>query len=289
MAQQEKLAKIRRAITHLKVAVCLPANRPFLSMLLTCIVATSLTTGCSESTKRKWKYRSPEENYRNALEAEHADVRRDAVVRIAESKYADSDTAFQVLDAAARTDPQTQIRCIAIRALACYDDDRPISTLLAILKATKGDQRALPANEDVRWEAALALIMLEEKGFLANGDRDTALTIYIQMVEPDQARRVRIAGTAALGAFQNRKVFAPLISTLRDRDFAIADCAERSLIKLTGVTHDYNADVWAKWLTDTDDPFANAGHIPEITRPAGPSWWDKQVRAWRRGLKLSNE
>ena len=275
------------------ITACMPeAGRSSLQGafgILLCVLGTCaiVVPGCSDATKRQWKYRSPQENLRNALEAQHADLRRDAVVRIGESGYFNSENAFGVLDAVARTDPQPQIRCIAIRALARYRDDRPVDTLLAILQATPGDQRALPANDDLRWEAALALMLFEERGLLAEKHRQATCSIYLEMLGPARPRRLRIAAVAALGSFKDRRVFPPLISAVRDRDFAVADCAERSLIKLTGTTHSYDADAWARWVAATADPFANAGYIPPTTRPAGPSWWDKQVRAWRRGLKLS--
>ena len=63
---------------------------------------------------------------------------------------------------------------------------------------------------------------------------------------------------------------------------------EWRLIALTGVTHNYDANEWESWLASAADPFARAGQKPLTTRPAGPTWFDQQIRAWRRGLKLGN-
>jgi len=254
------------------------------------ILALSLP-GCSDATKRQWKPRSAEENYRLALEAEHPDDRRDAVTRIGESRHRDSEDAFHILDAVARTDPVTQIRCIAIRTLGAYKDGRPVRTLLTILRAGKdaaadGSTEALPAGDEVRWEAARALLALEQRDVLSPEERSAACDLFIQLVRSDPSRNVRIVSTQALGGFQDPQVFTPLMNALRDPDFMIADSAERSLIALTGVTHDYDADAWAQWLSETSEPFQYAGRTPPTTRPAGPTWWDKQERAWRRALKL---
>ena len=248
-----------------------------------------MSPGCAEQDKRLWVYRSPQQNYRTALESERGDERREAVARIAESYYYDSPEAFAVLEAAARTDPVSQVRCIAIRAFAYYKDDRPVAALLTILQAKAGSEQALPADDDIRWETVRALLALTRRGVLKGDQRPLARDILIKLLETDPSRNVRIVAAEALGEFKDREVLAPLIRSLRNRDFAIAERAERSLIALTGTTHDYDANAWEAWVASTKDPFAHAGETPQTTRPAGPTWWDQQARTWRRALKLQNE
>jgi hypothetical protein len=77
-----------------------------------------------------------------------------------------------------------------------------------------------------------------------------------------------------------------LIELLRSNDYGMANRGERSLIRLTGLTHEYDPDEWEAWLAATDDPFARAGENPIADRPAGPNWFDRQIRAFRRGLNL---
>jgi len=257
--------------------------------LLVCTAFGALPTGCAEQDKRPWIYRSPQQNYRTALEAEHADARRDAVARIAESTYYDSENAFAVLDAVARTDPVSQIRCIAVRAFSLYKDDRPVGPLLTILQARSRSQEALPADEDARWETVRALLALIRKGVVSDEFRPIARDILIKLLETDPSRNVRITSAEALGEFKDREVLAPLIRSLRNKDFGIAERAENSLISLTGVTHDYDATAWEAWVASAQDPFAHAGETPPVTRPAGPTWWDQQDRAWRRALRLNTE
>jgi HEAT repeat protein len=254
------------------------------------ILFLTTTTGCSDATKRKWTYRSPSTNYRNALEAENADVRRDAVARIAESRQMDSEDAFHVLDVVARTDPVTQIRCVAIRAFSRYDDARPVPTVLTVLQAGPESTDSLPNNDTIRWDAATVLVTLLEKGLLTPDQQTTARNLFLAMIDESNVRNLRLVGLEGLGYVQQQEVMRPLIRSLRaEEDFAIADAAETSLIKLTGRTFDYDPDAWEEWLEQTSDPFAHAGEMPDIQRPKGPTWWDRQKRAWRRGLKLGYE
>jgi HEAT repeat protein len=249
-------------------------------------VVILLVVGCSEADKRKWQRHTPEQNFTAALESTNADLRREAVVRIGESSYWASEDAFPVLDAVARTDPVPQVRCISIRVLARYRDDRPVKPLLEILTATSAEGDALPGNDDVRWEAARALTEMQRNLLLTAEQQNTACDLFVQLLRSDRSRNVRIVSTQALGGFQDRRVLTPLINCLRNEDFMIADSAERSLIVLTGQTHEYDADAWSKWVEQTPEPFANAGRPVTTTRPAGPSWWDAQQRAWRKTLKL---
>lgn len=254
--------------------------------LIGMLLAALPMAGCSDHQKRTWKPRSPADNYRTALEAQNADERRDAVARIAESSYVTSEDAFQVLDAVARTDQVSQTRCIAIRALATYKDARPITTLLMILQATTGAKEALPPDDDVRWETVVAMTQLSRKGGLTGQVPVLVRDILIRLADTDTSRNVRIAAIEALGEFKERPVLLPLVRSLRTQDFAVAERAEGSLIRLTGETHYADADAWEKWLASTEEPFANAGRIPPSTRPSGPNWFEEQKRAFRRAIKL---
>lgn len=249
------------------------------------VVLLAAMAGCSEADKRKWQHRTPEENFTTALESSSADLRREAVVRIGESNYWETQDAFHVLDAVARTDPVPQVRCIAIRVLARYENDLPIKALFTILTADEPQVGALPADDDVRWEAARALLELQHRSLLSPEQENTACELFIRMQRSDRSRNVRIVSTQALGTFKDRRVFAPLIHSLRDRDFMIADSAERSLMALTGHTHHYDAEAWNRWLEQTEDPFAEAGSPVSTTRPAA-NWWDQQQRFWRKTIKL---
>lgn len=256
-----------------------PTGRVLMVLLL------AIIAGCSQADKRKWQHRTPEENFATALESSSADLRREAVVRIGESNYWETQDAFHVLDAVARTDPVPQVRCVAIRVLARYENDQAIETLFTILAADEPQAGALPADDDVRWEATRALLELQQRGLLSPEQENTACELFIRLQRSDRSRNVRIVSTQALGTFKDRRVFVPLIHSLRDPDFMIADSAERSLMALTGRTHHYDAEAWNRWLEQTEDPFAEAGSPVSTTRPAA-NWWDQQQRFWRKAIKL---
>ena len=258
---------------------------PLIAILTVCCVLP----GCSAHKKRQMKYRSSKQNFTTALESEDANARRDAVVRIAESGYFASDDGFIVLDTVARTDPAQPIRCVAIRALGRYDDHRPIATLLAVLDTDDAKPDALPADDNVQWETVTALTQLAGKDLLTDPQRELVRDVLIKMLEAETSRNVQIEAAKGLHFFPDRSVLLPLIRLLRGNDFALADRAERSLIALTGTTHHYDADAWETWLAATQDPFQNAGQTPDIPESAGPSWWDKKKRDFRRAIRLNND
>lgn len=258
-----------------------------ISLCLCASVVQLTVSGCSAADKRKWKHYTREQNLSTALDSTNGDLRREAVARIGQSSYFASADAFHVLDAVARTDPIAQVRCVAIRILGRYDDERPVKTLTTILNAAGPGGEAVMPTDDVRWEAADALAAMQAKGFLSENEQNTACEMFIQFMRADLNRNVRITATRALGSFKDRSVFKPLFDALRNKDFMIADNAEQSLMALTGTTHDYDAEAWAKWLEQTPDPFASAGKPVATSRPAADvTWWDEQQRIWRRAIKL---
>ena len=115
--------------------------------------------------------------------------------------------------------------------------------------------------------------------------RHTACDVLLTLLTTDPSRNVRLATLEALSGIQEIRVLQALVRSLRTSDFAVADIAEQSLIALTGTTHSYDADAWEKWLAETNEPFAHAGRPVPTSHPAGPSWWDKQKRAFQRAIK----
>jgi HEAT repeat protein len=260
------------------------------AVLVLVLGAVLCMTGCSRQAKRQMKYGSINKAAPVALPEDlahsNADERREAVAALAEGREVTRPEVFAILDAVARTDPVSQIRCVAIRGLGRYGDDRPVRTLLAVLQASKQGDKALPPDEDIRWESLRALINLDQRKAFTSPQRDLLRDACIRMAEFDPSRNVRIAATEMLGHFRDRAVLAPLIRLVRNTDFAIAERAELSLIALTGVTHDYDPDAWETWVANTKDPFEKAGQTPVTTRPTPPTWFQQQGRAFRRAIKL---
>lgn len=234
------------------------------------LLLLTMLPACSDRQKRTWRIRSASENYRLALEAANPDDRRDAVASIGESGYVTSEDAFAVLDAVARTDASMYVRCVAVSAFKRYRDDRPVDALLAILQATPENKTsALPPGDDLREAAATVLADLAARGLVNDPWREPACDVFVKLAEAGAPRPARVVALRALGGFLDRRVLPPLLAALRERDFALADAAERSLIALTGTTHDYDPEAWEKWLANAEDPFANAGRQPPTSRPKG--------------------
>lgn len=211
--------------------------------------------GISAETRDKWKRFSPAQNYDIALHDESADARRRAIVRIADSGRATEEDAFRVLDVAARTDPSSQVRCAAIRALKTYWDPRPVDTLLAILNPKGRSGEALPATPEVRWDATEALARLSENAILPDPLRDEATDVFVTLLLHDTSRDVRMAAARGLGALPDDRALRALIASLRHKDFGIAYEAHGALVRLTGQTFEYDADAWEAWLKTAANPF----------------------------------
>ena len=273
-------------------------NRPCWATLTLLVLAPLIlqivVPGCSRGTRRKMSLRSASTNYKLALpddlSTSNPNERLDAVIRIAESGYVDSDNAYAVLDAVARTDPQQQIRCIAVRAFTRYDDARPFSTLLTVMRATQESENALPPGNDLRWDCVAVMVELMDEGLLPEGLRDDVRDVFIDALQRDASRNVKIAAAEGLGHIQDSQVFRPLINALRLKDFAMADRAESALIQLTCVTHHYAAHAWEQRLANTAQPFAHAGETPaDATVSKKPGFWSERKRGFKKAIGLGGE
>jgi len=210
--------------------------------------------------REKWRVFSPEQNYEIALKAENADARRRAVGRIGRSRQAASEDAFAVLDAVARTDPNDQTRCVAIRVLMGYDDPRPVTTMLAILDPKPDRPEALPASPPVRWDATAALVEFQARGLIGDDRSREALDVLLRLALHDGNRDVKRTAVVGLGSFRDVRAVRALIAALRDKDYGIAHEAAKSLRALTGRDYQLDADGWESWLNAASDPFdSNAG------------------------------
>jgi HEAT repeat protein len=246
-------------------------------LLLAGLAAFSLVTpfGCSE-TRRKWdeSRRTPRQWLDIALESQSADERRTAVEHIARSREATSAWAVAAFDSIARTDIDATVRVAALRGLRPGAGPQTVPLLLKLLAGGEpsADVRAAPAI--VRWEAAALLRDLGRRGAVDAGQQAEAVDVLIARADHDEDRNVRITALEALGSFREPKVLTALVAALRERDFAIQSAAEQSLTRLTGVSHNYDADEWSAWLSKTPDPFANAP--PDGPEPGGKrEWWSR--------------
>jgi hypothetical protein len=212
--------------------------------------------------------RSPQQYMLVAVSDPDADLRRDAVARIARSDVYDRDWAVQGLIAIALLESDPQARCVAVRALARGGDPRATEALLKLLNHLDQPQHEVRPPDDVcRWDAAGGLAALSSRGQVPEEAREAvAATLLKVLHDPD--RHVRISAARGLGYYNTAEVLRGLIAGLRDRDFAVARECEMSLVRLTGVTHDCDGYAWTAWLEQNSErAFAHAGDVPASRRP----------------------
>ncbi len=233
------------------------------------LVLAGCEGGISAETREKFKRFTPAQNYDIALHDENADARRRAIVRIVNSGHATSDDAFRVLDVAARTDPNAQVRCAAIRALATYKDPRPVDGILAVLNAGKHPDQVVASTTAVRWDAAEALERFCDRGLVPPDRLADAADTFVGLLLHDPSRDVKMTAARGLGSLADARVLRPLIASLRYKDFGVAYEARNALVRLTGQPHEYDADAWEAWLKAAPDPFSRTEPVASQPATAG--------------------
>lgn len=249
---------------------CTPDLR---TILLLGFAAIALVSGCDDS-KRRWEEsrRSARQWLDVALESDQADDRRRAVEALADKPEATTEWAVTAFDSIARTDVDPTVRVAALRGLSKSAGPKTVPTLVKLLKSGDPPPDVNRPPAVVRWEAALLLRDISRAGKLDAGQSEEVIEVLLSRADTDDDRNVRIAALEGLANFRETRVLSGLVLALKERDFAIQSAAENSLRTLTGQSHNYDADEWAKWLSDTSDPFAAASAAP--APPAKhKSWW----------------
>lgn len=245
-------------------------------------VGALLTGGCSDaqvdaSVQKLFKpRRSPQQYMIIAVSDTDPDIRRDAVVKVAESKKYDEEWAIKGFIAIALLENDPQARCVAVRALGHTGDARAVETCLKILNYRKHPpEQVQPPDDLCRWDATAALAELAA-GALPDEWRADVRDTLLEHLKGDSDRHVRIAAAEGLRHFPEAAVIEGLIHGLRDQDFAVVDRCEDSLAQLTGVTHDCDPYLWEQWLeANGDDMFARAGTLPASRKPPYDNRWGK--------------
>ena len=120
---------------------------------------------------------------------------------------------------------------------------------------------------------------------MADQDQPQLRSTFARLVQEDEDRNVRLEAARGLGCLgADRTTLDVLVAALSDRDFGVVYESEQSLIRLTGMTFDYDPQAWTDWLGNTPDPFALAGHTPTSLMPERLSWWQRGVRGVRRTI-----
>ncbi|MBI5368468.1 MAG: HEAT repeat domain-containing protein [Planctomycetes bacterium] len=183
--------------------------------------------------------------------AADADVRRDAVVALGETR---DPAAVPVLADRLLKDPDNLVRATAARALGRVRDRSTGPYLVAALK---------DAHEMVRWEACVAL-----------GDVQDPATIpdLVRVLDSDECADCRREAAKSLGALLAKDALESLIAALSDRDEGVRKAAWDALKGITGQPFPRERAPWEVWfrnLPATPPPAARAP-TPAAAAPAAP-------------------
>jgi len=220
-----------------------------------------------------------------ALEGDNPDVRRDQIVQLSKTRWVGRDTVVRGLALVARTDSSPSVRCAAIRGLGASRTPGAIEPLLGILAADGGRDPAVVAPDaTVRWDSVAVLSQLLAARVDVGSNGDAVRTTAIRLLGNDPSRDVRIVAAELLGSFQEREVLDALIAALDQRDFGVVYECERSLMRITGQSHDYDPVAWRQWLQQADNPFADAGRLDDKLSRRQPNWFRRTWDSTRRTL-----
>lgn len=209
-----------------------------------------------------------------AVEGSNPDLRREAVVTVAESNARNEPLAIDGFVAIARVEADPRVRCAAIRALREVNDPAVIDTLVRIVDY---DRRARPEVRrptiDVRREATAALVHWLDQPALV-GERRQAVRDALLVALRDNNYHARAEAARGLANFpHDRTVLEALIRALDDDKFTVVYAADQSLETVTGVTQPASQRAWREWYRDhRGDPFAARG-AQEADEPER-AWYD---------------
>jgi HEAT repeat protein len=218
-----------------------------------------------------------------ALEADNPDVRREAIVRLARTRYVGHDQAVRGMALVAESDPSSCVRKAAIRGLELSYRPEAFETYLRVLApADQRDPKVSPPDGQVRSEAANSMLHLVAGGLEPGEQEPEIRSTAIRLLQTDRNRDVRIEAARLLGFLQSTDSLDALIAGLRQRDFGVAYACERSLMRLTGRSHEYDPEAWSVWREQSSDPFADAGLLDDELEGRDKSWWRRSWDSTRR-------
>ena len=244
-------------------------------MRLFAALALVLLAGCSGRglTER----RTPQQDMLVAVSDPNPDQRRVAVARVAGSSRRSEDWAVRGLVVMALLEEDSQARGVAIRGLVDTCAPRAAETLVKVLswRSWPADE-VRPPDDVARWDAAEGLARLSARGAISDQLRPKVAAVFVDRLSLDSERHVRLAAARGLGWYEGSDVLRALIAALRDADFAVVYEAEGSLARITGRTHDCDAEAWEAWLAEVEpDSLARADRLPGSRRPHYTNGFEK--------------
>ncbi|MCP4589716.1 MAG: HEAT repeat domain-containing protein [bacterium] len=247
-------------------------------------------TGCGRSHTRFKHPRLMNEGdcaacLETALEAESPDARREAVVHLSKTDQLSNEVVIRGLSTIAETDRSDAVRTSAVRALAKSGAPEAVGPLVKLaFRADEEVEARRPRAGAVRWAAMEGLDPLLRADRLSEEQRQACRTGALRLLRTHRSRDVRLASAVLLAYFPDRDVLEGLIDALDQRDFGVVYQSERSLNHLTGHRFENDSAAWRRWLTSTDDPFADSGRLADELDPKDGNWWDRTVKGTRRAF-----
>jgi len=208
-------------------------------MVVVVLLVLAAVPGCGAS---RWDRRNPEvfqRQLQEKLDSSDADLRREAVMMLAEEPAASWDTTANMLSQIALNDADEQVRAVAVGVLGSGDGG---PELAEVLKQAAEDKSVV-----VRLECVKAV---------ASQRTEWAKSILLGRLATDEDGSIRARAASGLSRHRDRQVLWGLWGCLDDEEFAVAYEARESLKKLTGRDLGYDRQAWQQWLSATEDPFA---------------------------------
>lgn len=167
------------------------------------------------------------------LRSPDADVRRVALIRVADRSYGAGLPYTDVYRTTAQVDPDGLVRATAVRSINRVRDQQSSAILVAALA---------DGHEQVRLEACKALANLPTAA------AEAPLRKIAQ--SNDQPNEIRIAAIDALRHYSTLDTDRVLIDQLDSGNFALAWQARRSLYLQTNADYRYDKAAWLNYLTN---------------------------------------
>lgn len=238
------------------------------------IAAVSGSTGCGKSQadvdssintaiQEMMVKRTPQQRAIEALQTDNPDERRKLLQKVLKDKRATAEWAVKVFASVAKTDPDPQVRCMAIKGLRQSADSRVAEPLLMILNHKDFPKKVTPPPNEVRWDATEVLAHIADLGEIPDEHWDWSRRTFIRLVTDDPDRNVRICAAQGLRNYPHPGTLSALTRALEGQDFAIRHEAEGSLETLTGRRFDYDADAWREWIEKNPNPFLPSDREPD--------------------------
>lgn len=193
---------------------------------------------------------------RITLEHEDADVRRQAVDRLAHSRYLTRPSVLETIAIVARLDQSEPVRCTAITALGRRPAPIAMDAIMAILGSGPDVQQVRPPTGRVVAVAMTVLLAVARDDELATDTLADVQKTAARIITTEPSRDARLIAAKLLGEFSSREAVATLVRAMTQSDFGVVYEAEKSLYKLTGRRFDCDPIRWERWYRFTDDPFA---------------------------------